>query len=133
MRVCAVPNTLDSASDRRRGRYGALILETYEPDSSRSLPSPRRSIALVNDGGRRTYDEFGEPLPFERTLTPRGGLPGEGFSFAVLGEYLAALGLDPFSSDFYRPEAGALMIEKSGAPFPETEEFSFQNVAERFG
>ncbi len=49
---------------RQQRQYEATILEVYSPDTDDPLRC-RRVICAANDGGRWTFNEYGEAFPFE--------------------------------------------------------------------
>jgi hypothetical protein len=95
MRACSTPPGT---------QWPATIWEVYAPIELGGIPplGYRRSVSAANDGGRWSFDQSGEPFPFERldcyALPRRRGR----FTRELLAEYLAEFGLDPFSDSFYR-------------------------------
>jgi hypothetical protein len=110
MRVAAVPNTIDEK--RRRGRYGASILELYGPRDTDFL-NYERSIAAANDGGRWVFETFGDPLPFEDTARYGARRKRDRFPFELLDEYVRNLGVRAFDEAFYAPDGRAILVERT--------------------
>ena len=61
----------------------------------------RRVVHVINDGGRWTFFQKGEPYLFERTELYEARRKKDRFPPELLVEYLAALGLAPFGDAFY--------------------------------
>ena len=118
MRVLASPNKIEGEFREARGRYGGLALEIYGPRSNPIL-NYERVVALINDGGRWSFDQSGTPLPFEQVGRYSQRRKRDRFTFEMLERYLAELGLAPFREDFYLPESGgpAWLVERQG-PWP---------------
>ena len=121
-RVVAVADTMGSSRDsKRQGRYGATILELFNP-------KPVRAIAAVNDGGRWVFDVSGSPLAFEETTAYEARRVRDRFTPEMLDRYLRALGIDAFNDRFYAPDRSAIMLERRGPTAPGLREFSLQEA-----
>jgi hypothetical protein len=115
LRVVAVPDTMEAAPGGRRSRYGALILELYGP--SGNPLNYVRTISLVNDDGW-SFDQSGEPFAFEETGRYAARKARDRFTFAMLQNYLAHLGLDPFQEGFYLPPGASASLMQIQGPLP---------------
>jgi hypothetical protein len=117
MRVCVTP---DGAM------WHAVIWEVYAPPElgGQSPLGNRRSLAAANDGGRWTFDQSGEPYPFERIECYARPRRRDRFTRDLLSEYLAHFSLSPFDDAFYFVSAAqpATILEQTlrwTAPPPE--------------
>ncbi|HVA92603.1 MAG TPA: hypothetical protein VNL71_22505 [Chloroflexota bacterium] len=124
MHVVAVQDTMKRRTAGVEKRYGAMILEVYGPHQTEWL-NFIRAIVAMNDGGRWTFDEVGQPFPFEevdRYASPR---IRDRFTFDMLERYVRELGLFPFEERFYAASAEnpAILIEKHGPILPGAREF----------
>jgi hypothetical protein len=129
MRVAAVPNTIDDK--RRRGRYGASILELYGPTETEFL-NHERSIAAANDGGRWVFETFGDPLPFEDTTRYAVRRKRDRFPFELLDEYLQQLGVRAFDETFYAPDRRATLVERTLTWRARGKEYTLEAARARF-
>ena len=113
IRATAVPHHPPNKmrDGRWRGRYGAVIFELYGAEV-KNYSNTRRSVAVVNDGGQWTFDQFGEPLPFEHTERYDARRLRDRFDFAALAALLKGLGVAPFDPAFYGDDG--IVIEKTG-------------------
>lgn len=106
MRVCSV----------EEGPYPATMWEVYAPASlGGEMPlGYRRSLAAANDGDRWTFDESGEPFPFEQTSRYTERRKRDRFTREMLRDYLREFGVDLFSDDFFRiaPESPAVRLQQ---------------------
>ncbi|MFT3917550.1 MAG: hypothetical protein QM704_26725 [Anaeromyxobacteraceae bacterium] len=95
-----------------RTKFGAYVLERFGP-------GPRRTVSLVNDGGRWGFDEIGSPLPFEDAERYRARRPTDRFDAALLVRYAGILGIRALEHDFYFPAGTAgVLVEKLGPDAP---------------
>jgi len=121
VRVVAIPHT---RQDRLgKGRYGAAILEIYAPQETGFL-NYLRTVCLINDGGKWSFEASGSPQPFEDIEAYNASSIRERFSFELLRNYLGALGVSAFDDDFYCPTGESILVEVTGArdhPLPEYE------------
>ena len=85
-----------------------------------------RAISLVRDGARWRLDLTGTPQDFEDIEAYSRRKVADRFTDEMLIDYAAALGLEPFSDDFYPgpcelvtnpsvPRPGALVLSIEGA------------------
>ena len=91
------------------------MLEVYGPEQTHWL-SVIRSISLVNDGGRWSFDQSGTPFLFEDLDRYAAKRVRDRFTFELLERHLHELGLSPFELDFYLPDGGgpAMLVELQG-------------------
>ena len=128
VRAVAVPNT-----ERRRGggRCGAVILEVYGPEDTEFL-NVVRTVAAANDAGRWRFTESGDPFPFERTDRYREPSVPDRFTVEMLREYLEELGIRAFDEEFYRPDDGAILVEKKGWKRLDVREYTLEDARADF-
>lgn len=121
MRVLAVPDTMDGASSDLRSRYGGLVWEVYG-----AKPNPIlnivRTLSVVNDDGW-SFDQSGTPFPFEDVASYSAKRKRDRFTFEMLKDYLAHLGVHPFDYRFYLP-AKATLIEVHRQRPPNSRDYS---------
>jgi hypothetical protein len=128
LRVVAVPNTYRKG----KGRYGAVMLEVYGPNRTAWINTVR-AVSASNDGGRWSFDQFGEPFPFEKVEQYQARRVRDRFTFDMLKQYLHHLGLAPFEEAFYQPEgAPAWLVEKTGPVAPRHEELTLAQARANF-
>jgi hypothetical protein len=85
-------------------RLGARIFFYTADDAAneRSIAVPSRTIYLARQSGSRwLFEAKGEPLAFEDVDAYRRHRATERFTPEMLEQYCRALGLDPFTDDFY--------------------------------
>lgn len=82
-----------TATDDSPGRYGAVILEVFDPEAVEDHQRCRRSIAAANDGGRWVFEQHGSPLGFEDVTAYRNRRVRDRFTPEMLSGYLDALGV----------------------------------------
>jgi len=128
LRVVAVPNTYRQG----KGRYGAVMLEVYGPNRTAWINTVR-ALSASNDGGRWSFEQFGEPFAFEKVEQYQARRVRDRFTFDMLKQYLQHLGLAPFEEDFYLPEgASAWLVERVGPVLLTQKEFTLAQVREDF-
>lgn len=125
VRAAVVPHTVRRG--RLGGRYGAVILELYG-DEKTHLPGVERVVSLLNDGGRWRFEELGPPLPFEKVENYGARRVPDRFPPELLADYLAHLGVDAFSRDFYAPTGVGSLIEKQGPTVPGLRSYSLEEA-----
>ena len=76
-----------------------------------------RTVSLVNDDGW-SFDQSGEPFAFEETGRYAARKVRERFTFAMLKQYLAHLGLNPFQENFYLPPGATAVLMQLHGPLP---------------
>jgi hypothetical protein len=122
MRVCSTPP---------KAVWPANIWEVYAPPSLGGAEplGYRRTLAAANDGGRWVFDQSGEPFPFEKLETYRGGRKRDRFTRDLLQEYLAHFGIRPFDDDFFVVDAShpAVLLQQTRPVF-NLPEFSLEEV-----
>jgi hypothetical protein len=137
LRVCAVPDSLGTKSEKqkgRRGRYGASIFELGGPgtnDQNKTI----RSLCALNDGGRWSFDVYGAQLPFEEPDAYLARRTPDRFPLELLDRYCRALGVRPFDEDFYLPPERPLatLIERVGPPNPRVKMYTLAEVQAQIG
>lgn len=129
LRVVAVPNTIQGHTKGSKGRYGAIILTVYGPTDN-PVHNGIRSISVVNDGGRWSFDQYGEPFPFEQTSKYSERYKKNRFTFEMLKDYLKEMSLFPFDEDFYIPSSNneAILVEKKGRLHPGIKKYSLEEA-----
>lgn len=90
MRICSTQPT---------EAYPAVIWEVYDPAATKrkfrsKYDNTQRSICAANDGGRWTFDQFGEPFPFEKLDRYSSRRKRDRFDHDLLVEYLSHFGID---------------------------------------
>jgi hypothetical protein len=126
LRVVAVPHHEPRQDNGRwRGRYGATILDLFGAEV-RNHSNTIRSITMMNDGGKWTFDELGDPLPFEDPEAYKARRVRDRFPLELLARHLNHLGLAPFDEQFYG--AQAVLVEKHGRCAPALQEYSLEEV-----
>ena len=63
-----------------------------------------RAIDLIRDGKKWEFQQYGDPLPFEKPEVYLSRKKADRLSTALISEYLACLGIDSESEDFLIPE-----------------------------
>ncbi len=131
-RILAVPNTIQR-NKSARGRYGGIMFEVFAPDPNLTL-NYKRAINVANDGGRWIFDQSGEPFSFEDIESYKKRRIKDRFTFEMLKEYCAHLGLRPFDEDFYLPSYNnkAVLIEKEGPCAPGLKEYTLEEARRRY-
>jgi hypothetical protein len=129
LRIAAIPHTAgDKALPPGRRREGALIFELYGPRDTDWL-NPERLVDLRNESGRWRFDQRGTPLDFEAPDCYSARRPLERFSFALLRNYAAHMGLRPFEETFYVPSgAAAQLVEEVGPEHPDAKHYSLEEA-----
>jgi hypothetical protein len=127
LRIVAVDDT--SARDHElppaRREEGALMFELYVDHDTQWL-NTERAIIVMRDGGPWKFLQSGNPLPFEDTTRYTARKVRDRFTYEMLVEYAAALGLRPFDEDFYLPpeRPTAVLVEQEGGTFPNYREYT---------
>jgi hypothetical protein len=94
MRICHAP----------QDGFPAIVWEVYAPESLGGVPplGYRRSIAVVNDGGRWVFEHSGEPFVFEDLSAYRAKRKRDRFTTGMLSNYLrTGFKLDVFNEGIY--------------------------------
>jgi hypothetical protein len=71
---------------------------------SRDRQTIDRCVTLIRDGNKWEFDQYGDPLPFEKAEVYLNRKKADRLSIALISEYLACLGIDSESDDFLIPE-----------------------------
>ncbi len=108
IRITSVEHTIRKG--RSDGEYGGVILSV-----TGALGETIRTISVVNDGGRWTFDAFGDPFPFEVPEAYKRKRIRDRFTHEMLVDYLQHLNVRPFDEDWYAPNA--IVVQKSGFPY----------------
>lgn len=129
LRVVAIPNTIQGHTKGARGRYGGVILTVYGLTDN-PVNNCIRNISVINDGDRWTFDQFGEPFPFEQTDKYSERRIKDRFTFEMLESYLREMSLFPFSENFYLPPSNneAILVEKRGRLHPTMKAYSLEEA-----
>lgn len=132
LRVAVVPHDRSHRGGHARGRYGALILEVFDPASG----DPRnllRSLVLANDGGRWIFEASGTPLPFEDDRRYNAPNLRDRLGLEDVARYLGALDVRAFDTAFYLPQGtDALLVEKQGPVAPGEKDLSLEDARASF-
>lgn len=93
MRICCTPD---------RAAYPATIWEVYAPEALGGDPplGCRRSIAVMNDGGRWIFEESGVRYPFEQVECYSARRKRDRFTGEMLRDYLRHFGVELFTDEF---------------------------------
>lgn len=87
-----------TAVDPESDRFGAVILEVFDPSSIGDLLRRRRTISAADDGGRWVFNQVGVPFEFEDLDAYRRRRVRDRFTAVMLSEYLRSLGV-PVDAD----------------------------------
>lgn len=98
------------AIDDQADRYGATILEVYDPAVDNLLRC-RRTISAANDGGKWRFDQSGDPFLFEDTGALCNRRIRDRFTPLMLHNYLDQLDVPPFANN-HGFEGAPVLIEK---------------------
>jgi hypothetical protein len=133
VRATHIPNSRRKSPEGEIGRYGATVLELYEPNvRANEFLNIRRSISVANDGGRWRFDANGDPFDFERLERYEARSIRDRFTFDLLCEYLKHLGLDPYSPGFFEVLQPSEFISKSGPSAKGLKDFSLEEVRKNY-
>lgn len=124
MRVDAVPHTHRPGAG---GRWGAAMFEVYGPRPN-PIQNYVRTVTAMNDGGRWIFEESGEPFPFEQVERYTERIKRKRFTFEMLRDYAAALGVKAFDEEFYLPDGVATLVGKVGPKYPNMREYSLEEA-----
>lgn len=128
--ISCVPDTLNSNEGRGRGTYGAVSFELFSESATEFL-NYERSIAAINDGGKWRFVASGKVQPYEQNEMYKRRSVRERFTCNLLNEYCQAIGIDPFSENYYEPD-GVLFVSKAPS-IPNFEQISLADARERLG
>jgi len=129
--VVCIENTLTGAYTKKNGRYGAMMFELYRPQGMRDYNTVR-SISAMNDGGKWSFDTFGEALPFEEVESYQAKRVKDRFTPEMLDRYLKSLGIHAFDEAFYDSPGEAYLVETEGPTYPNFQSYSLEEVRARF-
>jgi hypothetical protein len=127
VRVCAIPNTYSKKTGV--GRYGAMALEVY--GSSGDALGRVWNVSVQNEYGKWRFERSGAIQPFEDVERYGDKIVSKRFDLEMLERYLAAMGVTPFDTEFYRPERSVLISRFS--PDGDVNEISLGEARARFG
>ena len=103
-----------------RGRFRAVLIRAGTDSRTFSLYRRGkivRALQVLNEGGRWTFHQDGDPLPFENLDAYQRPRISDRFNGEMLEAYCAALGLRPFDADFYLP-TGVVKVEENPTVLP---------------
>jgi hypothetical protein len=87
-----------TAVDPEHDRFGAVILEVFDPSATGDLLRCRRSIYAADDGERWVFNDSGAPFEFEDLDAYGRRRIRDRFTPTMLNDYLRALGV-PVDAD----------------------------------
>lgn len=126
LRVVAEPDRIGDRPRSTRG-HGAVILALYGPG-----PDDAREIYAAKNGGGWEFGQHGPPLPFEDPARYRARRVRDRFTWELLRDYCAALGVRALDERFYAPSGTATLIEKVGPTFPGSKEYTLAEAQALF-
>lgn len=88
-----------------------------------------RSIAVLKES-KWEFDQYGSPLPFEKTENYSTRQIKKRFNIDLLTEYMKSLEIDAFNQNYYQNDA--ILIEKVGPIFPSTKQLSLEEAQNFF-
>jgi hypothetical protein len=88
-------------------KWGSMLFTLYGPTDTDSL-NRIRHLHVSNDVGGWTFDEGGEPQPFEEAEAYKKPRIRDRFTFEMLQQYCKALGIELHQADFYGPRSCAV-------------------------
>ncbi len=130
IRATSVPNIpMKKVGDEWFGKYGAEILEVYWSGWT-EMGNTERAICAMNDGGRWSFDTYGEPYDFENTEAYGARRKRDRFTHNMLNSYLRHFGIEAYDESFYRPDGrcSGFLLSVQGAPFPNQQEYSLADL-----
>jgi hypothetical protein len=127
LRVVAVP---DADENGKEDRFGAAVLEIYGPQETDFL-NYVRSIACVEDTAGWTFAEAGTAQPFEDQSLYAKRRTKDRFTLQALASYLDELGVRAFDDGYFRPQDGAVILEKTGTAPAGMREFTLAEARRR--
>lgn len=104
--------------------FPATILELYAPEETNFL-NIRRSVSAAKDGAAWRFSADGEVQPFERIEAYSRRRISERFDGEMLRDYLRAMNIEAFDNEFYAPDQKAMLVTKTGAIAPGSQEYGF--------
>jgi hypothetical protein len=133
IRATSTPNIpMKKVGNEWFGNYGAEILEVYRSGWT-EIGNTERSICAMNDGGRWSFDTYGEPYDFENIEAYAAKRKRDRFTHNMLDSYLRHLGIDAYNGSFYRPNGrcSGFLLNIQGTPFPDQREYSLDGLRGR--
>jgi hypothetical protein len=125
-RALAVPDTMGTRNDpTKKARFGGYAFALYGPEHT------LRTISVINDGGKWSFDQSREPLLFEDLDSYRARPIKARFGLEQLDRYLGALGIHAFDEGFFRSEG--LLLEREGPSAPAMREYSLREARAAIG
>jgi len=116
IRATAIPHTYRVVDRAATGRYGATVLEIFDPVHGAGPLRYLRAIAALNDGGQWKFDLSGQQQTFEEPGYYAEKRKRDRFPVALLDRYLRALGIRAFDPDFYMPTGSGAVLVKENYP-----------------
>jgi hypothetical protein len=112
---------------------GGLAFELGGPNAGVVNDATDRRLlrAAVWDSGRWGWEELGDPLPFEQPEHYKARRKKDRLPLALIREYAAALGLQPFEDGFYSPKGWGTIVTREGWLPEKTRDFTLDEVQER--
>lgn len=116
IRISLAEHLVDRSS-KKVLQYGATVFEYFEK------ANVRRSIFVINDGGKWVFGQDGAALPFEHEASYESRLVRDRFSGALLLKYLQELNasLDGVSESPFERGPGKLLVKSGKMPRDLTE------------
>jgi hypothetical protein len=127
MRVAADPPAWDGV--RRAVDNPGTIWDVYGPEGAAGTNWVRSIAAIGAGGGRWTFNQGGDPFPFEDVTRYSARRIRDRFPVELLLEYLTHFDIDLFNADFYR--GPAIMLELTSPKYPETTEYATFEAARK--
>lgn len=118
-----------SKDGHTKKRNGTMVFDLHGPDIV-NYQNTIRKVSLVNEGKKWVFYQQGDPLPFEDTSHYNEKLTKKKFTYELLLNYTNALGLEPFTTDFYLPAGGhpSVLIEKQGPVYPDMRSVNLEEI-----
>lgn len=126
--VVSIPDV--RASGGRSVRYGARQFEMFGPIATGFL-NHIRSISLVKDGERWSFDAHGTVQDFEEVEMYGRRRLADRFTSSMLVAYAGALGLRPFEEDFF--PGPCVLVRNPAVPPPGALVLSLHEAQRRAG
>ena len=100
--IVAEPNVYPPRDAPDLERLGARHFVIEWPDPTAQFGKGHRHVAVQRDSGRRwSFNQYGDPLPFEDTAAYTARRLTDRLTPRMLADYCTALGVDAFNDDFY--------------------------------
>lgn len=108
----SIPHTKSEQNKSQKGSYGAVQFELYGPESDNPLGCIR-SVGVTFDSGWH-FSANGTAQPFEDVSRYHEKRIATRFTEAMLLDYAAALGIDPYNELFYSRNASLVSFGRAG-------------------